>query len=229
VYGTTFNFFLGHLHRTKSEELKGQSHSQSRRFHQRDEEIEICGFIDLLLFCPLEYGAGMEKQKKAKILLKGSCHCGAVKFSVKSSNVYPYQRCYCSICRKTQGSGGYGIDISGDARTFKVRGKQNVSIYHAVMRERGKRPYRSKIERYFCKKCGSALWHYDKRWPDLIHPTASAIDTPLPVPPEHTHVLLKYKASWVEPHVRKDDQQFKEYPEESIAEWHDRNELTNSI
>ena len=46
--------------------------------------------------------------------------------------------------------------------------------------------------------CGSALWLYDKRWPDLVHPFASAIDTPLPVPPRSTHLML-IKAPWVEP------------------------------
>lgn len=38
--------------------------------------------------------------------LEGSCHCGAVTFSLESAHPYPYQRCYCSICRKTQGVAG---------------------------------------------------------------------------------------------------------------------------
>ncbi len=33
-------------------------------------------------------------------------------------------------------------------------------------------------------KCGSALWRWDPRWPELIHTHASAIDTPLPKPPK---------------------------------------------
>ena len=41
------------------------------------------------------------------MLLKGSCHCGAVRFSVQSETPYPYMYCYCSICRKTAGGGGY--------------------------------------------------------------------------------------------------------------------------
>ena len=41
------------------------------------------------------------------MLLKGSCHCGAVKFEVKAYAPAPYMRCYCSICRKTAGGGGY--------------------------------------------------------------------------------------------------------------------------
>ena len=39
------------------------------------------------------------------MLLKGSCHCGAVRFSLNSRTPYPYMRCYCSICRKTGGGG----------------------------------------------------------------------------------------------------------------------------
>ena len=48
--------------------------------------------------------------------LEGSCRCGAVRFSVDSHTPYPYQRCYCSICRKSAGGGGYAINIMGDSR-----------------------------------------------------------------------------------------------------------------
>lgn len=71
--------------------------------------------------------------------LEGSCHCGAVSFSLESAHPYPYQRCYCSICRKTQGGGGYAINLGGDARSLKVRGRKLISIYHARMKEPGQR------------------------------------------------------------------------------------------
>ena len=45
--------------------------------------------------------------------LEGSCHCRAVKFTVTSHTPYPYMRCYCSICRKTAGGGGFAINIMG--------------------------------------------------------------------------------------------------------------------
>jgi hypothetical protein len=80
----------------------------------------------------------------------------------------------------------------------------------------------SSAERHFCKHCGSALWLFSPEWPELIHPFASAIDTPLPTPPEHTHLLLDSKASWVEVQTGPKDQQFEQYPEESIADWHQR-------
>jgi hypothetical protein len=63
---------------------------------------------------------------------------------------------------------------------------------------------------------------FSPQWPELIHPFVSAIDTPLPVPPEHTHLMLGSKAPWVEVSVRAGDLEFEEYPEESIAEWHER-------
>jgi hypothetical protein len=111
--------------------------------------------------------------------LEGSCHCGAVKFRVESVHPYPYQRCYCSICRKTQGGGGYAINLGADSASLRVTGRQHVTIYHARMKDPGDaRAHRSPAERHFCSVCGSALWLYDDRRPELIHTLASAIDTP---------------------------------------------------
>ena len=155
--------------------------------------------------------------------LDGSCHCGAVRFSVLSATPYPYQRCYCSICRKTQGGGGYAINLGADANSMKVTGRDDISIYHAKLKRAGEhRTHASTAERHFCRRCGSALWLYDPEWPDLIHPFASAIDTPLPAAPERTHLLLEFKAPWVEPDIRPDDQHFQGFPKESIAQWHER-------
>ncbi|HEY4074161.1 MAG TPA: GFA family protein [Herbaspirillum sp.] len=160
--------------------------------------------------------------------LKGSCHCGAVHFTLTSATPYPYQRCYCSICRKTQGGGGYAINIGGDADTLKVRGSEAIGIYHAKLKRKGeKRVHTSTAQRHFCKHCGSALWLFSPEWPDLIHPFASAIDTPLPVPPEHTHLLLDSKAPWVEVQAGKKDLQVDEFPAESLADWHERLGLTS--
>ncbi len=160
--------------------------------------------------------------------LEGSCHCGAVEFSVSSSTPYPYQRCYCSICRKTQGGGGYAINLAADARTMKVTGTASISVYQARLTEEGHAfAQTSTAQRHFCKRCGSALWLFSPEWPHLIHPFASAIDTPLPIPPEHTHLFMDSRAPWVEISKRKSDKFFDGYPEESIAEWHERLRLTS--
>jgi hypothetical protein len=151
------------------------------------------------------------------MLLKGSCHCGAVKFQVESQHPYPFNYCYCSVCRKTAGGGGYAINLSGDSATLKVEGEDNIGTYKAIIDG-----VQTQAERKFCKVCASALWVYDQRWPELLHPFASAIDSELPMAPERTHLMLGSKKEWVEPCVKPDDRCFPEYPDESIAQWHER-------
>ena len=75
---------------------------------------------------------------------------------------------------------------------------------------------------HFCAECGSSLWCWDERWPELIHPFASAIDTPLPSAPERVHLMLGSKADWVPLLTEAMDKTFEGYPEESIADWHER-------
>lgn len=153
--------------------------------------------------------------------LDGSCHCGAVKFSVEAYAPVPFLRCYCSICRKTAGSGGYAINLGAERSTLTVQGGEHLSVYRARLDDGST----SSGERSFCRHCGSALWLYDPSWPDLVHPHASAIDTPLPVPPQRVHIMLGSKAPWVEPVVRAGDLCHDEYPGESLAQWHARHGL----
>lgn len=160
------------------------------------------------------------------MLLEGSCHCQAVKFALQSEHPYPFNLCYCSICRKTAGGGGYAINLSGDSATLHVSGEAHVGTYRArVAAGNGGKPRESGSERNFCGLCGSALWVYAPAWPGLVHPFASAIDTPLPVPPARTHLMLASKASWVPVHIEPADKQFDAYPDESIAQWHARHGL----
>ena len=149
--------------------------------------------------------------------LEGSCHCGAVRFSLESKHPTPFNRCYCSICRKTAGSGGYAINLSGDFESLKIEGAESIAKYSAVIDGET-----SQAERSFCKTCGSALWLWDPRWPELVHPQAGAIDTPLPTAPELTHLMLEAKPDWVPLEKGAYDQCFDAYPEESIEAWHKR-------
>jgi len=152
--------------------------------------------------------------------LKGSCHCGAVHFSVFSRAAVPYLRCYCSICRKTAGGGGYAINLSGEMASLKVDGEAHLSVYQA--KGTGRTPDEvSPARRHFCKHCGAALYVYDPRWPELVHPFASAIDTPLPAPPESVFIMLDSKPAWVKlPPDAKGANRYADYPEDSLADWH---------
>ena len=159
------------------------------------------------------------------ITLEGSCRCGAVRFSEQSHAPQPYQLCYCTICRKTAGGGGFAINLSAVSDSLQVTGREAIGVYRAAIVEDDGACRASTGERNFCTRCGSALWLYDPTWPELIHPHASAIDTDLPVPPARTHLMLRYKASWVMPDIGPNDLTFELYPEESIEDWHRRHGL----
>jgi len=158
------------------------------------------------------------------IRLEGSCRCGAVRFAVASHTPQPYQLCYCSICRKTAGGGGYAINLAGVAGTLEVEGRDALGVYRAEIEETGAngvcRLQTSSGQRHFCSRCACALWLFDPTWPDLVHPFASAVDSELPVPPARVHLMLRYKPGWVEPRVGPDDACFDEYPTQSIEGWH---------
>jgi len=154
--------------------------------------------------------------------LDGSCHCGAVRFSLEAYAPVPYLRCYCSICRKTAGGGGFAINLGGWAESLTVRGKDAVTVFHARIDGED-----SPAERRFCARCGSALWVWDPRWPELVHPFASAIDTPLPEPPERVHIMLESKPAWVRVQDSAADVRHETYPSESLEDWHRRYALLN--
>ena len=147
--------------------------------------------------------------------LEGSCHCGAVRFSVEAYAPAPYLRCYCSICRKTAGAGGFAINLGANADTLEVEGEENISVFHATSDGR-----ESSCERRFCSRCGSALWVWDPGWPQLLHPFASVIDTPLPQPPEQVHMLLASRANWVRIDAQDGEARFDGYPSDSLEDWH---------
>ena len=158
--------------------------------------------------------------------LKGSCHCAAVRFSVFSRAAVPYMRCYCSNCRKTAGGGGYAINLSGEFATLKVEGEEHIAVYQAKGAGGAGPDEVSPARRHFCRHCGSALYLYDPRWPELVHPFASAIDTPLPPVPESVFIMLDSKPGWVKlPPDAAAANRYAGYPEDSLAEWHRAHDL----
>jgi hypothetical protein len=153
------------------------------------------------------------------MLLNGSCKCGAVAFTLQSDTPYPYLHCYCTICRKI-GAASHAINISGHAETLSLSGEDAIVTIHATIDGKV-----SNGGRRFCGTCGSPLWMWDSRWDELIHPFASAIDTPLPPAPERVHIMLAYKAPWVEIPNGPTDRHFDHYPDESLEQWHRRHGL----
>jgi len=68
------------------------------------------------------------------------------------------------------------------------------------------------------------LWLYDERWPELIHPFASAIDSELLEPEE----MVVVKTNSVPDYVRLPEGKkkvYKNYGPSSIEEWHKKHDL----
>ena len=157
--------------------------------------------------------------------LDGSSHCGNVRFRCEAYAPVPFLHCYCSICRKTAGGGGSAINLGARADTLEVEGREHLGVYHAKIREDDGGCRISSGQRHFCTGCGSALWLFDPEWPELVHPHASAIDTPLPQPPERVHMLLNSKANWVAVPDGPNDVHRDGFPDESLEDWHRRHGL----
>jgi hypothetical protein len=160
--------------------------------------------------------------------LDGSCHCGAVRFQCEAYAPVPYLYCYCSICRKTAGGSGSAINLGARAATLHVDGREHLGVYSAAIRDDEGQCRISSGQRHFCLRCGSALWLFDPEWPDLVHPHASAIDTPLPLAPERVHIFLGSKANWVRVPSGAHDRHADAYPKESLEEWHRRHALLDA-
>lgn len=156
--------------------------------------------------------------------LEGSCHCGKVRFSVDAPSPVPFMRCFCSICRKTAGTGGFAINLGARVAGMQIEGEEHIRVYDAVARQAGGRP--DGTGRRFCGDCGTALWHWDAAWPELIHPHAGAIDTPLPMPPTHVDMMLGSAAAWARVGLEQPERSFDTYPDEALADWHKRHRLT---
>jgi len=161
--------------------------------------------------------------------LEGSCHCGKLRFSVDSNTPYPFSRCYCSVCRKLDGGGGYTINIMAEAATLKVEGEEHLKVYRHGNNDRGvyEEDGLGFSRRHFCAHCGTMLWNFNPRHGDWIYPFASAIDTPLPVAPEHRHIMTMHKPDWVE--IPADEKQYPQYPDEGIEDWHRRHGLYGKL
>ncbi|GAB5588604.1 hypothetical protein Unana1_03504 [Umbelopsis nana] len=158
--------------------------------------------------------------------LHGSCHCGKASFDVISQTPVPFMRCYCSICRKCQGGGGYVINIMGLYKTLKLHGKKHMKTYQAIIDKTVPVEEQELCGnvRYFCRDCGSHLFAYDKQYTEYVYPYASAIDTPLPEPkPDDIYRIMlndKSKCNWATTPKPDERRNFLLYPDTSLEDWH---------
>lgn len=86
--------------------------------------------------------------------LKGSCHCGAVKFEVRNQEQpEKLARCNCSLCRRR---GAIMATALVDDLVI-TEGEDKLSLYQ----------WNTRIARhYFCSLCGIYTHHHRRRFPE---------------------------------------------------------------
>lgn len=80
----------------------------------------------------------------------GSCHCGAVKFEVRTA-LMPAVRCNCSLCKR-RGALMSPIFDAADLRI--VEGEGNLALYQFNTRA---------ARHFFCKTCGIYPFHQTRK------------------------------------------------------------------
>ncbi len=87
---------------------------------------------------------------------QGSCLCGAVKVTAKTTSNH-VDACHCNMCRKWTGGPLFAVECGEDV-TFE--GSENISVFNSS----------EWAERGFCSKCGTHLFYRFKEQNQYILP-----------------------------------------------------------
>jgi hypothetical protein len=79
---------------------------------------------------------------------RGSCHCGAVRFSFRSEEITTGIRCNCSICKRR--GAVMSSTYFGPEDFDELEGLDSLSVYRFGDRE---------VNHYFCRTCGIHPFH----------------------------------------------------------------------
>ncbi|NRA86312.1 MAG: GFA family protein [Rhizobiales bacterium] len=118
-------------------------------------------------------------------MIKGSCLCGKVKFQI-SGEPYSLSYCHCSRCRKA--AGVFSAVLIGKADDLLItEGQAEIAKFSPGAEW--------KLERCFCKTCGTSLG--DMATGDIYVIAASALDDDLTIRPT-VHIHTESKPNWYE-------------------------------
>jgi hypothetical protein len=85
-------------------------------------------------------------------VLKGSCHCGAVKFEIRAP-IEPAGRCNCSLCRR---KGALMTPLFPADELTILQGEEDLTLYQFNTRV---------AKHYFCRHCGIYPFHQTRKDP----------------------------------------------------------------
>jgi hypothetical protein len=101
-------------------------------------------------------------------VIRGSCLCGAVRLEIQEPLEKSPEACHCSQCRKQTGT--YLIAVNIRRTALDIEGSDAVGWYQSS----------EKVQRGFCKVCGSTLfWNPTIEGYEWTAVALGCIDTPL--------------------------------------------------
>ena len=106
----------------------------------------------------------IEVSSGAAVTLDGSCHCGAVKFTVTLTEGFASsRRCTCSFCRMRG-----AVALTSTRDTFRItEGEDRIATY---------RFNTGVAEHHFCSVCGIYTHHKRRSNPDQLGVNAACLD-----------------------------------------------------
>ena len=102
--------------------------------------------------------------------LSGGCQCGSIRYEINGHPLSIFV-CHCRECRK-QSASAFGISVI--VRSADVRLVHGATKHWTRATDSG-----GILTCFFCKNCGSRVWHGDKEQNDTISIKGGSLDEPV--------------------------------------------------
>jgi len=117
-------------------------------------------------------------------MYEGSCLCGNIKYQI-ASDISDFGYCHCTSCRKASGS-AHGANAGIQRKDLSL------SDSSRSLREYESSPGKFRV---FCSNCGSPIYAYLAKTPDLIRIRLGSLDTSF-TKHAKAHTFVSDKAPW---------------------------------
>ena len=121
-------------------------------------------------------------------MYQGSCLCGKIRYTIEGE-LDNFSYCHCRSCRKASGS-AFAANAGLERNHFVLNDPEG------VLREYESSPGKF---RAFCSRCGSPLYAYLAKTPELIRLRLGSLDSPFSGR-ARVHIFVGDKADWEEIH-----------------------------
>lgn len=116
----------------------------------------------------------------------GGCQCGAVRYRIASARLVSYA-CHCRECQK-QSASAFGLSVPAAKSGFEITGDTG-----AWRRPTDSGSY---TDCYFCKTCGTRIYHAGANRPGMVTIKGGSLDNAADLVPV-AHIWTASKLAWV--------------------------------